>query len=92
MKRYLTTAIAAGFALTSFSLLAQFEETPPTEETAETPAFESVDADGDGHVSRQEANSLPCLSENYDYVETESDMGLSRNEFDQAVQSYCAGW
>lgn len=90
MKRYLTIAIAASFALAPLSLLAQFEE--PAEENAETPAFESLDTDGNGYVSNSEAGALPCLSDNYDMIEAESEEGLSRSEFDQAVQSHCAGW
>lgn len=89
MKRYLTIAIAAGFALAPLSLLAQFEE---PDESAETPAFESLDVDGDGYVSSSEAGALPCLSDNYDSIDAASDAGLSRSEFEQAVQSYCTSW
>lgn len=91
MKRYLTSMIAIGFALASFCAIAQFEE-PPVDERAETPAFESLDVDGDGYVSRDEARTLPCLAENFDYIESESEEGLNRGEFERAVQSYCTGW
>lgn len=56
---------------------------------AQAPAFDTLDADGNGYISAAEARGLPCLSENFDQIEAESDEGLSPAEYRAAVSEYC---
>ncbi len=53
------------------------------------PSFDELDRDGNGYISASEATALPCLAENFNRIETESDEGLNRSEFEQAVDDYC---
>lgn len=56
---------------------------------AQTPSFEELDTDGDGYISRSEAEVLPCLAENYDSIEARSEKGLNQGEYRAAVSEFC---
>ncbi len=56
---------------------------------AAVPSFDDLDRDGNGYISSSEAAALPCLAENFNRIDTESDEGLNRREFQQAVAQYC---
>lgn len=56
---------------------------------AQSPAFDELDANGDGYVSSDEARTLPCLAANFDRIDTESSQGLNRQEFKAAIEEYC---
>lgn len=56
---------------------------------AQIPSFEELDTNGDGYVSRSEAEVLPCLAENYDSIETRSENGLDHGEYRAAVAEFC---
>ena len=57
----------------------------------QTPDFKTLDVDGNRLVSRDEARALPCVAEEYDRIERESEEGLSRREFREAVRTPCGG-
>jgi len=56
---------------------------------AQVPSFEELDTDADGYISRSEAAALPCLAANYDNIDTRSEQGLDRSEYQAAVAEYC---
>jgi Ca2+-binding EF-hand superfamily protein len=51
-------------------------------------SFESIDWDGDGVISTNEASELPVLAEAYDRVDTDDDGLISRKEY-AAAQRCC---
>jgi Ca2+-binding EF-hand superfamily protein len=51
-------------------------------------SFESIDWDGDGIISTNEASELPVLAEAYDRVDTDDDGLISRKEY-AAAQRCC---
>ncbi|HSH27890.1 MAG TPA: hypothetical protein VK972_09035 [Wenzhouxiangella sp.] len=57
---------------------------------AQNPRFEELDADGDGYISKTEARALPCLSDAFEDIDKQSDQGLSRGEYNSAVQQHCS--
>lgn len=48
-------------------------------------AFDRADANGDGKLSREEAQRLPAVAERFDAIDTDGDRGLSREEFQRGV-------
>ncbi len=80
--------------LTAFSLVpltvAMFALGSASTAFAQQPSFDELDADDNGYISREEARELPCLSNAFDDVETESPLGLSRTEYMRAVAEHCA--
>lgn len=48
-------------------------------------AFERADANGDGRLSREEAQRLPAVAERFDEFDTDGDHMLSRQEFERAI-------
>jgi hypothetical protein len=71
-------AVASALALSAGAAMAQ-----------EVPSFEELDRDGDGYISRTEAMAVPCLAENLDAITTQSDQGLNREEYGEAVERFC---
>lgn len=49
-------------------------------------AFRKTDADGDGRISRKEAQTSSGLASNFDKVDTNADGVLSRTEFEQSLK------
>lgn len=85
--RNLIPATAIALIAASGLALAQGQAEPRAQSQA--PAFDTLDADGNGYISSAEARGLPCLDENFDDVETESDEGLSPSEYRTAVAEHC---
>lgn len=54
-----------------------------------TPSFSDLDANGNGYVNQREAAGLPCLSKNFSNIDKRSDEGLSRSEYNKAVDEHC---
>lgn len=48
-------------------------------------AFDRADTNGDGMLSRAEAQRLPAVAERFDEIDTDGDRMLSREEFHRAV-------
>lgn len=48
-------------------------------------AFDRADANGDGRLSREEAQRLPAVAERFDEFDTDGDHMLSRQEFERAI-------
>lgn len=48
-------------------------------------AFDRADTNGDGRLSREEAEHFPVLSQRFDLIDTNRDSFISREEFNQAV-------
>ena len=48
-------------------------------------AFNFMDADHDGKVSREEASGFRGVAKNFDRADTNHDESLSREEFDKAM-------
>lgn len=47
----------------------------------ETPAFDELDLDGDGYLSREEAAAVPGLREHFSVFDLDGDGRLSRSEY-----------
>lgn len=56
---------------------------------SDAPAFEHLDVDDNGYISRSEAEALPCLAEEFHNIETRSEKGLDRKEYQEAFAAYC---
>lgn len=50
-------------------------------------AFKRADTNGDGRLSRKEAEHFPMLSQRFDSVDVDGDSFLSREEFDRAISN-----
>ncbi len=83
-------------AVSAVSVTAAAERTPgPTEKMVQTrsggnpldAAFKRADTNGDGRLSRKEAEHFPMLSSRFDALDANSDAFLSREEFDQAISN-----
>lgn len=48
-------------------------------------AFDRADANGDGRLSREEAQRLPAVAERFDGIDSDGDRALSREEFQRGV-------
>jgi hypothetical protein len=48
-------------------------------------AFNRADTDGDGRLSRKEAEHFPMLSQRFDAIDSNRDSFISRDEFNQAA-------
>lgn len=48
-------------------------------------AFDRADANGDGKLSREEAQRLPAVAERFDEIDSNGDRLLSREEFQRGV-------
>ncbi|WP_326541848.1 EF-hand domain-containing protein [Pseudorhodoferax sp.] len=48
-------------------------------------AFDRADANGDGQLSRAEAQRLPAVAERFDEIDSNGDKQLSREEFQRGV-------
>lgn len=48
-------------------------------------AFDRADANGDGKLSREEAQRLPAVAERFDEIDSNGDRSLSREEFQRGV-------
>lgn len=48
-------------------------------------AFDRADANGDGKLSRDEAQRLPAVAERFDEIDANGDKHLSREEFQRGV-------
>lgn len=82
-------AALIGLFVLGASQVAAFPEEGEPATRAEIPSFEELDRDGNGYISRSEAAVLPCLRDNFDDIDTRSDEGLDRSEYQQAVSEYC---
>jgi hypothetical protein len=80
MKRYVLGIMLSSLPLMSCAF---------AQSAVQTPAFETLDTDGNGFISRNEASALPCLAGSYYHIERESEEGLNRSEFERAVQKFC---
>lgn len=59
---------------------------PPRPAVAEA-AFERADANRDGKLSAQEADTLPAIGARFEQLDKDRDGFLSREEFDEGAQS-----
>jgi hypothetical protein len=50
-------------------------------------AFKRADTNGDGRLSRKEAEHFPMLSQRFDALDGDGDEFLSRDEFDRAISN-----
>ena len=61
--------------------------TPKAAPTATSAAFERADANRDGKLSAQEADTLPAIGARFEQLDKDRDGFLSREEFDEGAQS-----
>ena len=78
-------AVASALLLTAGTAMAQ----APAPAPAPAPSFDELDRDGDGYISKAEAMALPCVGDNFEALAPQNDRGLSRLEYNAAVQRYC---
>ncbi len=57
----------------------------PTGTSQVAEAFKRADADGDGNLSREEANQLPAVAQRFEQLDANNDGKLSRKEFDEGL-------
>jgi Ca2+-binding EF-hand superfamily protein len=85
MTRHIPLAIA----------LAVFAGAAAAGETAEPrvapPAFEAIDANQDGAISRDEASRVPALSEGFDAMDADGDGRVSLQEYTAAMSGSVPG-
>ncbi|MDP3826463.1 MAG: EF-hand domain-containing protein [Polaromonas sp.] len=62
---------------------------PPNRVTAQdlAAAFKRADVNGDGKLSRQEAERLPAVAQRFEQIDTNRDTFISLDEFSQAANS-----
>jgi hypothetical protein len=48
--------------------------------------FDRADKNGDGKLSKAEAESLPAVSQRFDQIDTDKDGSISKKEFEEAVK------
>lgn len=60
---------------------------PPGTASAATAAFDRADANADGKLSPQEADTLPPIGNRFEQLDTNRDGNLTRTEFDKGVNS-----
>jgi hypothetical protein len=53
------------------------------------PAFDELDQDANGLISRPEASGVPCVLRNFDAIQKANSNGLSPDEFAKAVSTHC---
>lgn len=58
-----------------------------SKEAATTPAFDTVDADKDGMISRQEASAFSALEVTFDKADTNKDGALDADELSRSRQA-----
>lgn len=62
---------------------------PPNRVTSQdlAAAFQRADANGDGKLTRQEAERFPAVAQRFEQIDTNRDTFISLDEFSQAVNS-----
>ncbi len=59
----------------------------PTSSAQMAEAFKRADTDGDGSLSREEANQLPAVAQRFEQLDTNNDGKLSRKEFEDGLSA-----
>ncbi len=80
-KRIIIAAMGLGAPF-----LAQADNAALLSNETATPAFEAVDADKDGMISRQEASAFSALEVTFDKADTNKDGALDADELSRSRQ------
>jgi hypothetical protein len=81
---FATSSIACAFAYATVLLIATGAATSAY--AFEPIQFDDLDVDGDGVITRQEAEAVPPLAEHFDAFDTAGDGQLNRDEFQRAME------
>lgn len=73
--------------LASFTVAAGAQAAQPGEKLTAQSVFARADVNGDGHISRAEAQRFPVFAEKFDQFDTDHDGVLSPAEFETAFHA-----
>ena len=85
---YAKTTLTLALAMLATGALANDDQTRMGEPDAATSSFSTLDVNGDGSISRDEAASSSAIVDQWDTLDADRDGALSSTEYEAASQSH----
>ncbi len=87
MHKFNATSVAIIAAAALYMPHAHAQTTAPATDTARyMEAFERSDKNGDGKLSKEEAEALPAISARFDQIDADKDGAISKAEYLEALK------